>query len=197
MKRRTTIKNARRISRMTLTEAKGLFLQHCRIRNLNKSTLSYYEEDIGYFSKCMPEIVYVDEIIRDVVETFLGRELDNGKKVSSLNTVLMQTFNAFCAGVAYCAVYLRTGSIIPSIVLHALWDGATFLDPAQLAGGGAAMTTIAVPKNTLAGVPVEYQAIYPVIMAMAVCSIGAIELGYGLFLLRKSKWAEIKEYFTE
>lgn len=99
MKRRTTIKNARCINRKTLTEAEGLFLQHCRIRNLNKSTLSYYEEDIGYFSKCMPEIVYVDEINRDVVETFLGRELDNGKKVSSLNTRLrgLRVFLRFCA----------------------------------------------------------------------------------------------------
>lgn len=62
---------------------------------------------------------------------------------------------------------------------------------------GAAMTTTAVPEDTLARVPREFQAIYPAIMVMAVCSIGAIELSYGLFLLRKSKWEEIKAYFAK
>ena len=37
-------------------------------------------------------------------------------------TVTWQVFFAFCFGVAFCALRLRTGTIWPLILLHALWD---------------------------------------------------------------------------
>ena len=39
--RRTKIKNAEEIKRLTLQEAKKAFLQHCKIKNLSENTLEY------------------------------------------------------------------------------------------------------------------------------------------------------------
>jgi hypothetical protein len=43
--RRTKIKNAEQLKRLTLSEAKKAFLQHCKIKNLSEKTIKYYSED--------------------------------------------------------------------------------------------------------------------------------------------------------
>ena len=47
--RRTKIKNAAELKRLTLKEAEKAFLQHCKVKNLSESTLEYYREDIDFF----------------------------------------------------------------------------------------------------------------------------------------------------
>lgn len=37
--KRTKIKNAAELKRLTVTEAKNTFLQHCKVKNLSESTL--------------------------------------------------------------------------------------------------------------------------------------------------------------
>lgn len=49
--------------------------------------------------------------------------------------VITQVFTAVGMGMTFAAIYMRTGSIIPSVILHALWDFASFLDPANVANG--------------------------------------------------------------
>lgn len=39
----------------------------------------------------------------------------------------LQAFNAFMSGAAYLAIRIRTRSIIPIMIIHALWDFAVFL----------------------------------------------------------------------
>ena len=46
--RRTKIKNAEELKRLTLSEAKKAFLQHCKIKNLSEKTIKYYTEDKIY-----------------------------------------------------------------------------------------------------------------------------------------------------
>ena len=42
--KRTKIKNAAELKRLTVTEAKNTFLQHCKVKNLSESTLGYHGE---------------------------------------------------------------------------------------------------------------------------------------------------------
>lgn len=96
--RRTKIKNAEEVKRLTLTEAKKSFLQHCKIKNLSENTVKYYTEDIDYFFSRI-ESRYIHEVTIDVYEAFLAGELENGKKTTSLNTRIrgLRVFFKFCA----------------------------------------------------------------------------------------------------
>lgn len=58
---RTTIKNASIIQKKTVQEAKQIFIQHCRIKNLSPRTLKYYEEDLEYFFSHV-QVKYVEQI---------------------------------------------------------------------------------------------------------------------------------------
>ena len=49
MGHRTSIKNPRLTKRLPLEEAKTVFLNHCRIKNLSPRTIQYYQEDLEYF----------------------------------------------------------------------------------------------------------------------------------------------------
>ena len=96
--KRTKIKNAAELKRLTVTEAKNTFLQHCKVKNLSVSTLEYYKEDIEYFIAHI-EQRFIHEITIDVYEEFLARELDEGKKITSLNSRIrgLRVFFKFCA----------------------------------------------------------------------------------------------------
>lgn len=95
---RRTIKNPKEIQRKTLQEAQKIFLQNCRIKNLSPRTLKYYEEDLNYFFSHI-KVKYVDEIALEVYEAFLSGELEEGKKISSLNSRVrgLRVFFKFCA----------------------------------------------------------------------------------------------------
>lgn len=96
--RRTKIKNAEELKRLTLSEAKKAFLQHCKIKNLSEKTIKYYTEDINFFFAHIDE-KYINEITIDVYEIFMAAELDQGKNVHSLNSRIrgLRVFFKFCA----------------------------------------------------------------------------------------------------
>lgn len=110
--------------------------------------------------------------------------------------VVGQVFNATCVGVLFAAIYLRTGSIIPTIILHALWDASSFLDPVYIANKTMFPAPV-IGENLLSKLPAnvaEHMSVIAMIVAMV---IGLAELVYALILLRKSKWEEIKANFTK
>ena len=96
--RKTTIKNAADIERIKIQEATERFIRHCKVRNLFPQTIKYYTEDCGYFM-AHTDVEYIDEVNHDVMEDFIFQEIENGKKVSSLNTRIrgLRVFFNFCA----------------------------------------------------------------------------------------------------
>lgn len=98
MKRCTTIQSPAAVRRTTPTAAQQAFLQHCKIRNLAPQTLIYYTENLRYFFQKV-QVNYVDEISQDTFDNFLGAELDDNKKVTSLNSRMrgLRVFFKFCA----------------------------------------------------------------------------------------------------
>ena len=96
--RRTTIRNAADIQRMTLQEATDRFIKYCKVKNLREQTIAYYVEDCGYFA-AHTEAEYIDEVNYELLEDFIFQEIENGKKVSSLNTRIhgLRVFFNFCA----------------------------------------------------------------------------------------------------
>lgn len=99
MNRRLKVQNPFIEKRTTTEDAKKAFLRHCRVKNLNPSTIEYYDEDITYFFNHVENISFVDEITLEIVEDFIGQQLDEGKKVSSMNTRIrgLRVFLNFCA----------------------------------------------------------------------------------------------------
>lgn len=113
-----------------------------------------------------------------------------------LGMVLAQIINAGCAGVFYAALYLRTGSIIPSVVLHTLWDFSRFLDPALVADGIAEVPLMEISAEQLSQLPPEIVPFLPVMIGALSSVLGVVWVIGGMFLLRRSKWEEIKANFT-
>ena len=99
MGHRTSIKNPRLTKRLPLEEAETVFLNHCRIKNLSPRTIQYYQEDLEYFFAQLDGTWYADEITREVFEDFLIKQIDAGKKITSLNTRIrgLRVFFKFCA----------------------------------------------------------------------------------------------------
>lgn len=110
-------------------------------------------------------------------------------KGGELISVLIQTCQATCAGLLFAAIYMRTGSIIPTIILHALWDAPSFLDPIY----AASKTMFPAPNVDMSSLPEG--------VALATAAMPTVlmifELVYALILLRRSKWEEIKANFTK
>ncbi|MDH4439008.1 MAG: CPBP family intramembrane metalloprotease [Rhizobium sp.] len=58
-----------------------------------------------------------------------------------LLSALLQAFTAMLSGFAFMAILVRTGSIWPAIVYHALWDFGTFAISASSQASGAAASS--------------------------------------------------------
>lgn len=96
--RRTKILNAAAVHKTTFTEAQNAFIKHCRLKNLRPRTIAYYTEDLAYFHG-KTGVRYVDEITQDAFGDFILKELETGKKTTSLNTRIrgLRVFFSFCA----------------------------------------------------------------------------------------------------
>ena len=107
MGHRTSIKNPKLTKRLPLEEAETVFLNHCRIKNLSPRTIQYYQEDLEYFFAHLEGIRYADEITREVFEDFLIKQVDAGKKTTSLNTRIrgLRVFFKFCAEREYMELF--------------------------------------------------------------------------------------------
>lgn len=96
---------------------------------------------------------------------------------ASLSETIPQLAQALGLGVLFTAAFLRSGSLVPGIVCHAFWDACVSYTPADLA---AIESQTQVAAGTQVG---------------AILLISVPFLLMGLFMLRKSKWGEIKENF--
>ena len=96
--RRTKILNAKQVRRTPFSEAETAFYKHCMLKNLRPKTINYYREDLTYFHTKKP-VKYIDEITQNVFDDFLLKELEAGKKTSSLNSRIrgLRVFFSFCA----------------------------------------------------------------------------------------------------
>lgn len=96
--RRTTILNSSAVKQTTFEEAQTSFLKHCKLRNLRPQTIRYYTEDLTYFHANVP-LRFVGQITQEVFDNFIFQQLEQGKKVSSLNTRIrgLRVFFKFCA----------------------------------------------------------------------------------------------------
>ncbi len=86
-----------------------------------------------------------------------------------LFTSVVQSVAAFLSGLFFIALRLRTGSLWPPIIVHALWDFATFVLAAASAG-------VAGPEGAN-NAPTLFQALAPVLLVTP----NAL---YGLWLMR-------------
>lgn len=100
--RRTKILNPVEVRRKTYNEAQKEFYKHCRLKNLRPQTIRYYTEDLTYFHAQIP-VKYVDEVTQEVFDGFILKELEAGKKTTSLNTRIrgLRVFFSFCADREY------------------------------------------------------------------------------------------------
>ena len=96
--RYTEILNATQVKRTTYQEAVTAFQRHCKLKNLRPKTMEYYSEDLNYFHAKTP-VRYIDEVTQEVFENFILKELETGKKTSSLNTRIrgLRVFFKFCS----------------------------------------------------------------------------------------------------
>jgi len=122
----------------------------------------------------------------------------------SFSTALSQVTNAVAAGFVLAAIYLRTGSIIPGIVAHSLWDFMIFFKPENVINGefvpihdmsaAFAETAQDAAQSGLSGEVIGV--IIGVVQALLILGLASVEIVYALILLRKSKRNEIVKNFT-
>lgn len=100
--KRTSILNKSNQNRIIYEQAVSSFNKYCVLKNLRPSTLEYYNEDLSYFYSKI-SVKYIDEVTQEVYDSFLYSELEEGKKVSSLNTRIrgLRVFFKFCADREY------------------------------------------------------------------------------------------------
>lgn len=90
---------------------------------------------------------------------------------------LGQSIHAAGFGCVFAAVYLRTGSVVPGMIVHFLHDFVT-----GLGSGADVNTAVAAEANKAATIG-------------AMSGLALVGILIAMFLLRKSKWEEIKENF--
>lgn len=93
---------------------------------------------------------------------------------AKLDVTLMQCFSAVCIGTFFAAVYIRTGNILITMVFHMIHDVIAFMNPLQATG-------VLMQDSVTASLLLNELAL-DVVMAAA-----------AIYLLRKSKWEEIKD----
>lgn len=61
---------------------------------------------------------------------------------AAIGITLFQVFNAASIGVFYCAIYLRSGNLLPCMLCHTVQDCIAFLNTTLVAEGGVMTETI-------------------------------------------------------
>lgn len=117
-------------------------------------------------------LLFISSLVFGVLH--IGHVFIDGADI--LETVL-QVIQALGLGMYFGAIFLRTGSIIPGIIGHAIWDYCTTYEPVTISD-----SSIGVAGGSLDPVGAL------ILPAIFVC--------IAFFLLRKSKWNEIKENFN-
>ena len=98
---------------------------------------------------------------------------------SDLYMTILQAVSSAGVGLMFMAIYLRTGSILPTMFLHALYDWMCFVSDPTLTDNG--LVTGATPLSAQ---------IVEIILTV-------IRTAIALYMLRKSKWREINEVWDK
>ena len=98
---------------------------------------------------------------------------------SDLYMTILQAVSSAGVGLMFMAIYLRTGSILPTMFLHALYDWMCFVSDPTLTDNGLVM----------GATPLSAQ-IVEIILTV-------IRIAIALYMLRKSKWSEINEVWNK
>ncbi|MCR4762842.1 MAG: CPBP family intramembrane metalloprotease [Lachnospiraceae bacterium] len=101
---------------------------------------------------------------------------------ADVGMTLVQTVMATCGGIILGAIYLRTGSVIPGMAAHALYDFVNFATDPTINPEGVVIAGVSTNENLL----------------MIICIVMSVFLGLsGCFLIRKSKLDVIEEIWRK
>ncbi len=104
----------------------------------------------------------------------------------SVSETLPQVVLCVTSGILYGAIYFRSGNLWSIVVIHGLNDVAASLSTWLFAGGAEAASEAA-----------SEAAAFSMVSLVPILLIGALDIAVALFLLRKSKAAEIEENWPE
>jgi membrane protease YdiL (CAAX protease family) len=93
----------------------------------------------------------------------------------------IQIVNAFSIGCFFCALFIRSGSLIPSMVFHTLNDIIAFTDVSSIGEGGAYNSTASISVSD----------------TVIVIILDLIYLGITLFLVRPSVRNQVRELWDK
>ena len=94
---------------------------------------------------------------------------------------IAQAFFTICLGVFFAAIYLRTGNLIGTIIVHVLMD-ITALTDSNLIG------------PNIAGVVSQVPTLFEIVIIFV---ISIFVLALGLYYIRKNKWKDIDKTWDE
>jgi membrane protease YdiL (CAAX protease family) len=100
----------------------------------------------------------------------------NGFVTGDFGKALVQAVAASMSGLLFTALRLRTGSLLPVMLLHGLWDFSVFFFALSTAGGTESATEVSGPVAWFA----------PVVMVTP-------NFLYGWYLLRRTKRVDLEE----
>ena len=86
------------ISRKLVSDAYSSFMRHCQLKNLSPYSYLYYEKNLKFFFDYLPQVKYVDDIDQLTIETFVGKLMDRGNRVTAINARLraVHVFLRYC-----------------------------------------------------------------------------------------------------
>ena len=86
------------ICKKTVPDAYSAFMRHCQLKNLSPYSYLYYEKNLKFFFELEPQIKYVEEINKGVIEEFVGKLMDRGNRVTAINARLraVHVFLRYC-----------------------------------------------------------------------------------------------------
>ena len=91
---------------------------------------------------------------------------------------ILQAFMATCGGVVLAGIYLRTGSVIPGMIAHAIYDFINFVTDSTINDSGVVVSDVG-------NAGISY---YVLLIVLSVALLAA-----GICLIRKAKQEEIRK----
>ena len=80
------------IGRKKVADAFDSFMRHCQLKNLAPYSIRYYHDNIQFVLNSIPQVKFVNEIDQEMIDGFVGREMDLGTKVTAINARLRALF---------------------------------------------------------------------------------------------------------
>ncbi|MBR3935698.1 MAG: tyrosine-type recombinase/integrase [Oscillospiraceae bacterium] len=96
--RKITLAGNFKQNRTSFEDARTSFIKFCKLKNLAKPSLDYYDGHLKFFHKKVP-VMYLDEITQETFDDFIFAQLEEGKRTTTINSQLrgLRVFFKFCA----------------------------------------------------------------------------------------------------